>query len=549
MRSGMARAVRVGIATACLVAYGSATPARARGPLDVRLNEIQVLGTHNSYHVQPVPALQALINVFEPVLGPTLEYTHLPLADQFTSQGIRQIELDVFADPTGGLYAEPAGLTIFDPTAHLTELDPPGLKVLHVQDVDFETTCPTFVACLQQIASWSADHPAHLPIFVLVEAKDDILPDPGGFGFVIPAEFGPAELDAIDAEIRSVFSDDQLITPDDVRGSRATLEEAVLSDGWPLLREARGKVIFALDNGGGLRDAYVEGHPSLTGRVLFTSSPPGTPEAAFVKLNDPLGDPLLIPELVANGYLIRTRADADLVEARANDPSRRDVALASGAQFVSTDFPVPDPAIGTPYFVEIPGGGPARCNPVNAPAECESPVLENLTGAQALTGQRLVVIDRAGDPTRRRVLLSSRDPLFDVPLPGSVHDPRVAGATVELSNPGTGESASFFLPPGDEWRLLGESGYVYRDARGANGPCALVHARWGRSLRIRCLGRNGTIPFTLDEPSQGELAVTLRFGDGVLYCTRFGGEISADRPTSGRSGLFSARSAPRASCP
>ena len=545
----MRGAMWVGFMATCAAVVGLAAPAAARGPLDVRLNEIQVLGTHNSYHIQPAPALQSLINVFEPMLGPTLEYTHLPLPTQFASQGIRQIELDVFADPEGGFYSEPAGLTFFDPAAHIPELDVPGLKVLHVQDVDFETTCSTFVACLGELKAWSDANPAHLPIFVLIEAKDDILPDPAEFGFVIPLEFGPAELDAIDAEIHSVFPDEQVITPDDVRGTRATLEQAVLRDGWPLLREARGKVIFALDNGGSLRDEYVAGHPSLEGRVLFTSSSPGSPEAAFVKANDPLADSTLIPDLVASGYIVRTRADADLVEARTNDPFRRDVALASGAQFVSTDFPVPDPAIGTPYFVEIPGGSPARCNPINAPAECVAADLENLTGFQALTGNRLLVIDKEGDATRRRLTVSSRDPIFDVPLPGSANDPRTVGATVELSNPTTGESASFFLPPGAEWALLGTRGYVYRDPTGTNGPCTTVQARWGRSLRVRCLGRNAPIPFDLDEPSQGELAVTFQFGSGTLYCTRFGGTVSRDRPAVGRSGLFRASHSPRASCP
>ena len=53
-------------------------------------------------------------------------------------------------------------------------------------------------------------------------------------------------------------------------------------------------------------------------------------------------------------------------------------ALASGAQWVSTDYPVPDPDFGTGYFVQIPDGSPARCNPVNAPPGCRSAALETL---------------------------------------------------------------------------------------------------------------------------------------------------------------------------
>ena len=45
-------------------------------------------------------------------------------------------------------------------------------------------------------------------------------------------------------------------------------------------------------------------------------------------------------------------------------------ALASGAQWVSTDYPV---AADSGYVVALPGvaaGSPARCNPVSAPASC-----------------------------------------------------------------------------------------------------------------------------------------------------------------------------------
>jgi hypothetical protein len=86
----------------------------------------------------------------------------------------------------------------------------------------------------------------------------------------------------------------------------------------------------------------------------------------------------VIQNLVASGFIVRTRADADTTEARNDDTTRREAALASGAQFVSTDFPVPSPSFGTGYFVEIPGGTTARCNPVNGPAGCRSEALERL---------------------------------------------------------------------------------------------------------------------------------------------------------------------------
>jgi hypothetical protein len=335
----------------------------------VKMNEVQYLGTHNSYHVRLRDDLFQLLADFDAELALTLDYGQDPLTEQFDTQGVRQIELDIFYDPEGGLYADRHALVLVDEdiASGIPELSEPGLKVLHVQEVDYETTCYTFNACLTEIKMWSDTNPGHLPITVLVEAKDAEIEDPG-IGFVIPLPFDSAALDDIDAEILAVFPESQLITPDLVRGKEDSLEEVILSEGWPLLDKVRGRVMFALDNGGTIRDLYIEGHPSLAGRVMFADSGMGTPEAAFVKRNNP-SDFVAIQELVSQGYMVRTRADADTEQARTGDTTRRDTALESGAHFVSTDYPVPDPRF-TDYQVTIPGGYIARCNPVNATTEC-----------------------------------------------------------------------------------------------------------------------------------------------------------------------------------
>jgi hypothetical protein len=178
---------------------------------------------------------------------------------------------------------------------------------------------------------------------------------------------------------------EDLITPDDVRGGAATLEEAVTTTGWPTIGASRGKVMFMMDNGGGYRTDYLAGHPSLQGRVLFTNANPGDDDAAFVKRNDPFD--ASIPGLVQAGYVVRTRADADTQEARTNDTGPRDAALASGAQWVSTDYQAPGMALGftTEYVVEIPGGTVARCNPVIQPAQCVDAELDTVVGGPPVT--------------------------------------------------------------------------------------------------------------------------------------------------------------------
>jgi hypothetical protein len=189
-----------------------------------------------------------------------------------------------------------------------------------------------------------------------------------------PEPFTSSTFDALDAEIRSVFPPSEIITPDDVRGSYQTLDEAVLAGNWPTLDNARGKIVFLMDQRP-VGPVYLAGHPSLRGRVLFTNAEPGEPDAAFIERNDgPAAD---IAALVRKGYLVRTRTDADTKEARTNDTARRDTMIGSGAQMLSTDYPANEPARWPGHFVVIlPGNQPARCNPVNAPAACTGSSLQ-----------------------------------------------------------------------------------------------------------------------------------------------------------------------------
>ena len=349
----------------------------------LHLNQIQVIGSHNSYHLRGQDPFWSAFESFVPDIARTLDYTHPALARQFSEQSVRQIELDVVADPKGGRFAEHKVLTVVNlPTRSPDKsLLKPGFKVLHVPEIDWETTCSTLRTCLTQVKSWSDKNPGHAPLAILLELKDDATPDPLKLDFVQPLPFTGRDLDALDALIQSVFPSNKLITPDLVRGKRKTLDAAVTKDGWPTLEDSRGKVMFLMDNESGVRDLYLKGHKNLAGRAIFTASSPGKPDAAFIKSNDPTGDNTAkIQDLVRRGYVVRTRSDADTEQARTGDTTQRDLALSSGAQWVSTDYPTPaDGArFGTGYFASIPGGTVARCNPVNGPTNCRSKLLERL---------------------------------------------------------------------------------------------------------------------------------------------------------------------------
>lgn len=362
------------IAASAEVSFGQEA---LRSESRLRLNQIQVVGSHNSYKQAIDPSLFSLYSEERPTVSQSLDYSHPSLTEQL-ELGLRKLELDVFHDPDGGLFAQPSGLARVDqaglpagpPFDPRGEMKAPGFKVLHVQDLDFRSNCLTLQACLSQLRGWSRQHPDHLPIVVTVNAKDGLINRPG---FTTPKRFDAAALDDLDREIVAGIGRAGLLVPDDVRGERHSLEQAVLAKGWPLLDAVRGRFLFVLDEQGAKQRRYVDGHAGLRGRVMFVNAEPGSPEAGFLILNDPLERADEIRRRVEQGYLVRTRADADTREARSGDVSRRDAAFESGAQFISTDYYQADPRFDTGYSVEAPGGGWARCNPVTAPPGCRLP--------------------------------------------------------------------------------------------------------------------------------------------------------------------------------
>ena len=381
-----ARWAAIAAALTAAITLGACTPPSAgpnvpeqatpSGDDAIGINQLQYLGSHNSYKTAPSLGLLAVLGLGSALvpdlasagLDPAqLAYGHRPLTDQLNS-GVRSFELDVWADPTGGRFAQPLAAQLLG-QPYPSGVTAPGFKVLHIQEIDYLSTCPTLVACLQEMRTWSNAHPGHLPITINLELKADPLPAPFDVTAIQP--FDAPTLDSLDAEVTSVIGD-RLITPDDVRGGAADLRSAVTDlragGGWPTVAQARGRFLMFLDNGGSVIQRYLDGHPSLAGRPLFTSdgiADDGTlrPDAAVLKLNEP-GDGSRIAALVAQGFMVRTRADADVVHPGAD----RAAALSSGAQMVHSDFPKGEPQFGTGYEVSFPTRVQARCNPVNTTA-------------------------------------------------------------------------------------------------------------------------------------------------------------------------------------
>jgi len=333
---------------AALIVLSGAAPLAARDVVpDMPLNAMRVLGSHNSYR----PALdEASLADLRAKLGPRaagVEYGHLPIAQQL-DLGLRQLEFDPYADPQGGLFAAPHAA---NPKAYAA-MEKPGAKVLHAPLVDTRTLCLTLEDCFAQVATWSRAHPDHHPITIFVNVRDEPFADPR-----MPkiAPFDDAALLALDDSARRIFGAKHLVTPDEVRGNHATLRAGVTGGGWPTLRSARGKILLVLDSSPKIAETYRTGHPSLRGRAMFAFYPEGDAEASVFNLQDPVAEEERARRLVAQGFLVRTRSDADTHEARNHDYTRLQAALRSGAQIISTDYykGAPDP-LGFGFVVGMP---------------------------------------------------------------------------------------------------------------------------------------------------------------------------------------------------
>jgi len=310
----------------------------------VRINHMQWIGTHNSYHIAPDSVAMGLIKLVAPAEARSIDCTQRPLTEQLERLGMRHFELDLFRDPDGTLYRSPTCYQIaleqkidvlpFDPERRLHQ---PGIKVLHSPDFDFRTHVYTLRDALSELNRWLKAHPDEGPLFVLLELKS------ASFSPATkPLPWTAAAIEELEASLREEFSRDQILAPDDVRAGKPTLRDAVSGTGWPTVADSRGKIVFLLDNEDSVRDAYLAKSEILEKRLLFASVAASHPAAAWMKRNDPVGSFDEIGSLVRQGFLVRTRADSGTKEARENDTYRRDRAIASGAQLISTDYPEPD---------------------------------------------------------------------------------------------------------------------------------------------------------------------------------------------------------------
>lgn len=170
---------------------------------------------------------------------------------------------------------------------------------------------------------------------------------------------------------------------------------------------------------------------------------------------------------------------------------------------------------------------------------------------QPIAGQKLKMKD-ATQPgvARRRVVFAARDASIVIPADGSSADPTLHGGAIEIANSaGTGEVAVVTLPTGG-WRRAPRDtgkplvGWKYREV--VNAPPAndfkikVVLATRSSGPVLRALvkdDRGNVIAYTLDEPTQGSMAIRIVTGTD-RHCAEFGGYIRSDESRDLGDGVF-----------
>jgi hypothetical protein len=300
-------------------------------PSDLRLNHIQIKGTHNSYHQQSLIAFHK-----------SHKYTHLPLTEQLEKRGIRAFELDVHR-PTSGS----------------------DLQVYHIAVVDSKTTCSRFKDCLTELKNWSDRNPQHVTIFVWIEVKDST----GGPKFV--------DFNRVDEEIREVLGD-RLITPDDLQGSHETLQAAIQKDGWPTVEAGRGRFIFMLDSDDRTPTVYLN-NDSLRGRVMLPRANEATLEKpwAVVTKTDPgsFHDAALAKNFMISVNVCSPESNA------ADCQSRLQRSLDAGTNILMDDFEGDAPKQSlNGYYLQLRDQLTVNCNPVTSVGFCAAETIDQVGG-------------------------------------------------------------------------------------------------------------------------------------------------------------------------
>lgn len=279
----------------------------------VRINEIAVIGTHNSYQLLATSQKRALEGVRSFLSSGEKGGNRNFEMDTYTQQleqGVRNLEIDIETVDDG---------------------ENVSFIVTHSPITDNVSSAYDFAKGLEEIALWSDNNPNHLPVYLLIEPKGNVDSINNMKNFNVDYAF---ELDKV---IRDVLGE-RLLTPSLIRGSYETLEDMRMADAWPTLEEAAGKIIVLL-HPCDVTAEYIQADTAVSTQAMFPMlrfEDIGKPYASFILDNEPENAIENNKQTIGEkNLMVRSRAD------NYPDSSEEKYSCADkcGSHIITTDYP------------------------------------------------------------------------------------------------------------------------------------------------------------------------------------------------------------------
>ncbi len=281
----------------------------------LKFNEMSFIATHNSYQTTAIDETKKLYTSLSDLTfgiynAEKIEFESETLTDQLNC-GLRSFELDI---------------ETFDRDGDIS------FTCMHSPYFEMSTSCYDFSLALKEIALWSDNNPDHLPITIIIEPKKTFLPLKDMKYFSLDYAL------ALDDVLREGLGE-KLFTPADMLRDYESFGEMRAADDWCKVRDMLGKVVVLLHDCGVTED-YIAVDSSVKTQAMFPMLREEDVDrdcTSFILCNVP-GELLEIKNDVMGEkkIMVRTRSDkfGEITD------KRREDAFASGANIISTDYPV-----------------------------------------------------------------------------------------------------------------------------------------------------------------------------------------------------------------
>ncbi len=301
----------------------------------IKFNELSFLGTHNSYQTSAIEETKKLYDSLSTltfgIYNPdAIEFESETLTDQLNC-GLRSFEMDI---------------ETFERDGEIS------FTCMHSPYFEMSTSCYDFSLALKEISMWSDNNPNHLPLTIIIEPKKTFLPLENMKFFNIDYAL------ALDETLK-VNLGEKLFTPADMLRDYESFGEMRAADDWCKVKDMLGKVVVLLHEGE-VTEEYIAVDSSVKTQAMFPMLREKDIDrdcASFILSNKP-EELLEISEDVIGEKKIMVRTRADKFGQITDE--RRENAFASGANIISTDYPVRTDSEYGDYIVTFSGNTTVR---------------------------------------------------------------------------------------------------------------------------------------------------------------------------------------------